>query len=696
MAQLTLRSALLGGIALGLAPAVTAQEGDTARKVEDTVYVFGTQATYAPGDSAGATRTDTPIVEIPQSLSVVTRDLIDDQAMTTMTDVVRYVPGVIMGQGEGHRDAPALRGNTTTSDFFIDGVRDDLQYLRDTYNVERVEVLKGASGLIFGRGSGGGVINRVTKDVFAAPGVGVVTELGSDALARIALDVGGQASETLGVRVNSVFETADGFRDFAEVERFGLNPTLGLRLSEATVVRFGAEYFSDERVTDRGVPSINGRPLEGFDTAFFGNPDVSPSEAEIATLRGSIEHEFAPGVTLKSTLSYGDYDKFYQNVFAAGAVTPAQTVALAAYNAGTERENLLSQTDLIVSAQAFGLEHQILVGLEFARQTTENLRVEAQFPAAGGAERLIVSLADRGRNAQPVFGRVSVNSTSDLDVISLLVQDQIALGESWKLLLGARYDRFDLSIDNRIGASFSREDSFVSPRVGAIWQPMPSASLYASYSQSFLPQSGDQFATLNATSAQAEPEEFTTYEVGGKWEITPELLLTSALYRIERSNSLAPGAAPGTVVQTGETRADGFELSLLGQVTPDWDVVAAYAWQDVEITSPLSGVPAGRRPTLTPENTVSVWNKYAITDRFAVGLGVVHQGESFASISNAVVLPAFTRADAAIFFDLNDRASLQVNVENLTDEDYFPTSHSDNNITPGAPTRVRARLTTRF
>lgn len=696
MTRFILRSTLLCGVAACLVPMGYAQETPDNSKVEGTVYVFGTQATYVAGDSAGATRTDTPIIEIPQSLSVITRDLIDDQALTTMADVVRFVPGVIMGQGEGHRDAPSLRGNTTTSDFFIDGVRDDLQYFRDTYNDERVEVLKGAAGLIFGRGSGGGVINRVSKDVFADPGLGVVAEAGSDALGRIAIDLGGRANDAIAMRVNTVYETTDGYRDFAEVERFGLAPALGFRLSDDTTLKFNAEYFTDERVTDRGVPSRNGRPLEGFDTAFFGNPDFSPSEVDVYSLRGSLEHAISHEISLKTTLAYGNYYKYYQNVFAAGSVSANNTVALAAYNAGTDRQNLFSQTDLILKTELLGLEHQILLGLELGQQSTDNSRIEAQFPAANGSERLTVSLSDRGRNAVPVFGRVSVNSTSDLDVFSFLFQDQISVTDNWQLLLGARYDRFDLKIDNRIGASFSREDSFISPRLGVIWLPVPTASLYASYSESHLPQSGDQFATLNATSAQAEPEEFTTYELGGKWEINPELLLTAALYRIDRSNSLGPGATAGSVIQTGETRSDGFELSILGQVTRNWDVVATYAWQDVAVTRATSAAPVGRRPTLSPENTASLWNKLSFTDKFSAGLGVIYQDESFASISNAVILPEFVRVDAALYYDLNETASLQLNIENITDEDYFATSHNDNNITPGAPTRFRARLTTRF
>jgi catecholate siderophore receptor len=229
-----------------------------------------------------------------------------------------------------------------------------------------------------------------------------------------------------------------------------------------------------------------------------------------------------------------------------------------------------------------------------------------------------------------------------------------------------------------------------------IYRPLEPLSLYASYSVSYLPSSGDQFNSLDATSAALEPEEFENIEVGAKWDMSPSLALSAAVYRLDRSNTRAPGATPGTIVLTGEQRSEGVEIAVSGAFTEDWELIAGYAYQDAEITRTTSAAPRGRSVALVPDHQLSLWNTYRFTPMLRAGVGVIHQDEMFASISNAVTLPSFTRVDAAVFFTLNDRFEAQLNVENLLDEDYFATSHNDNNITPGSPTAVRVGLTTRF
>ena len=202
---------------------------------------------------------------------------------------------------------------------------------------------------------------------------------------------------------------------------------------------------------------------------------------------------------------------------------------------------------------------------------------------------------------------------------------------------------------------------------------------------------------MNATSEALEPEEFENLEVGLKWELTPDLLFTAALYRLDRENTTAPDPTrPGQVVLTGSQRTEGFEAGLAGRITERWEVVGGYAWQDAEITSTTSAAPAGREVPLVPEHTFSLWNKYDFNDRFGAGLGVVHQTKMFASVSNTVTLPGFTRVDAAVFVRLTDTLQAQVNIENLFDKRYFPTSHGDNNILPGAPRAVRVSLNASF
>jgi catecholate siderophore receptor len=541
------------------------------------------------------------------------------------------------------------------------------------------------------------VINRVTKQADGERVRAVTAALGGFGFARASVDLGGALTEAANGRVNLVYEDAESYRDEAASERYGVAPSAALQIGEATSLRLSAEYFSDERVTDRGVPSLNGRPYDVSEKAFYGNAALSPSDVEARSLSAVLEHEFSEALTLRTVLLHGEYDKFYQNIFAAGPVNAAAgSVQLAAYNALTTRENLLSQTDLIWTGELAGMEHTLLFGVEAGTQSSDNLRIEGQFPAAGGLERLTVSLADRGRNAAVSFGRVSRSNANDLSLAALYVQDQVKLTDAVQVLAGVRFDRFDFDFENRIGADASRTDEFVSPRFGLVYEPVEDFAVYASWAQSYLPQSGEQFSNLTPTLADLEPEAFENSEIGLKWQPSDELLLTAALFRLDRTNTAAPGAVPGTTVLTGAQRSEGVELSLQGEVMRGWDVAAAYAWQNAEITETTSAAPAGRSAPLVPEQSASLWNKVRTTDRFDLGLGVIWQDDRFASISNAVVLPSYTRLDAAIYYQMSDDLGVQLNVENLTGEAYAATSHNDNNITLGAPLTAKLTLTSRF
>lgn len=681
-------SASVGGAAFA--------EPEPGEKREGTVYVYGTRDTYAADQSGSATKTDTLLIDLPQAINVLTRDLLDDQAISNVSDALRNIPGIVVAQGEGHRDAPILRGNVTTADFFVDGVRDDLQYIRDIYNTARLEVLKGPSGLIFGRGTGGGVINRVTKQADGETVRAFSAGAGSFDLWRATADFGGSIGTDAGVRLNGVYETAGSYRDFQDAERIGVSPAAGFLLSPSTRLTLNGEYYKDERLTDRGVPSVAGRPWDGSEKAFFGSPAFSQSEVTVTTLTATIDHTFNEALSVRSALIFGDYDKFYANMFAASSVSAAGAVALAAYTSATDRENLISQTDLIWKTSFLGADHTLLAGIETGRQDSVNLRIEGQFPGAANAERLSVSLLDRGVSAPVSFGRVSRDNVNELDLFAVYLQDQIALSNRIDLMAGVRFDRFDLAfVDNR-GADFSREDEFFSPRLGVVFKPLSDLSLYASWSQSHLPQSGEQFGNLTATLAALEPEQFENLEAGLKWQPGRELLFTAAIYQLDRDNTIAPGPASGTSVLTGSQRSEGLELTFQGEVRPGWDIVAGYAWQDAEITSVTSAAPTGRKVAMVPEHSVSLWNKIAVTERLSLGAGFVWRGESFTTVSNTVVLPDWGRADAGVYFDLSDALSVQLNLENLTGEHYWVSAHNDNNITPGAPFAARLTLTGRF
>jgi catecholate siderophore receptor len=677
-------------VSLALATAAQAQRVTEEPKTLPKISVEADESEeYGARASRVATKTDTPLLDVPQSISIVTSELIEDLDMRSMGDVVRYVPGVTMGQGEGHRDAPTLRGNATTADFFIDGVRDDVQYFRDLYNVERVEVLKGSNAMIFGRGGGGGVINRVSKRADGQHHGAATLEGGSNDNKRISADVGEGVSDRWSLRLNAMYEDSGSYRDFVTIERYGVNPTALLTLSDSTRIRFGVERFEDERTVDRGVPSLDGRPVPVDESVFFGNPGLSFSDATVNLANLTFEHEFSPNLQLRNHTVHGDYDKFYQNVYPNSAVDATGNVTLSAYHAGTERQNLFNQTDLTWRVRTGSVDHTILAGVEIGRQDTENFRNNSTY-----AE--VVPITNPVTRAPVSFDVPNQGNDVDVTVQSIYLQDQLGLTDRLQLIAGVRLDRFDVEFENHLnGQQFERDDEEVSPRVGLIFKPVGPASLYATYSVSFLPSSGDQFASLTATSAALEPEEFENMEVGVKWDVREDLSLTAAIYRLDRTNTTAPGPN-NTTVLTGAQRSEGIEFSLNGAVTERWSVVASYANQDAEITRTTTAAPAGRAVPLVPEHQFALWNRYRFTPKWGAGIGVTHLSEVFASITNGVELPSYTRMDAAIFFTPSERFEARLNVENVLDETYWWTAHNDNNITPGSPTAFRLGVTARF
>jgi catecholate siderophore receptor len=615
---------------------------------------------------------------------------------------MRYLPGVTIGQGEGHRDQITLRGNNSTADFFIDGLRDDIQYYRPLYNLERVEVLRGPNAMIFGRGGGGGVVNRVTKQPLLAMRIGGSASVNSFGAWHADADLNLPIGDNVGLRINAVHEEFANHRDVYEGRLNAINPAVRLLAGPATAFTLAYEYVDDARVVDRGVPSQAGRPLEGFRDTFFGARDGNNQlgfEAHI--LRGTAEHRFSAALSLTSRLLYADYDKIYRNAFPATAVTgPAgsRTVGVEAYIDSFVRENLFSQTDLVWKVSTGALAHTILAGVEIGRQDSVNQRINGFFdsgvPTSSQGRRTNVALSDPF-NVPPITFRSGPGERTTgtkVDVFALYVQDQVELGPV-ELVGGLRYDRFKLDAVNLLnGQTFARTDDLWSPRLGIVVHPVEPVSFYASYSRSFLPQSGDQFNSLDLTLAALEPEKFDNYEVGVKWQARPGLLVSAALYQLDRSNSRAPGPNPGQVVLTGAQRSRGLELEAVGKILPNWQLSLAYTLQEAQITTATAAAPAGRQVPQVPRHLFAAWTRHDFSDRLGVALGVTHQSESFASISNAVVLPAFTRVDAGLFFKLTDRVEAQVNVENLLGEDYFPTAHNDNNITPGAPLNARFTL----
>ena len=656
-----------------------------------------TSGEYMSDSVSSATKTLTSLRDIPQSLSVVGRRQLNDQMLTTIGDVVRYQPGITAHQGENNRDQIIIRGQSSSADFFVNGVRDDVQYLRDTYNLESVEVIRGPNALVFGRGGGGGVLNRVTKEASFAPSREITVQGGSFGDFRAAADINQPINDKFAFRVNGLAERSNSFRDFVKFRRYGIAPTFTFTPSNDTRLTFAYEFFRDQRTADRGITSFQNKPANVPISTYYGNPDDSEVNADVHLVSGTFEKQIGD-LNIRNRTMYGDYDRYYQN-YVPGAVNTAGTlVSISAYNNATRRKNLFSQTDLSYAFETGRLKHRLLGGFELGRQRTTNFRNSGFFNNT--ATSILVDFNDPTTDV-PVTFRQAVSDADNrlrLNVGAAYLQDQVEVSRYLQIIGGLRFDYFDLRYhNNRNNEDLRRIDRLVSPRLGVVVKPLAQLSIYGSYSVSYLPSSGDQFASLTNITQQLEPEEFRNYEVGVKWDIRHNISLTSALYRLDRTNTRSTDPNdPSRIVQTGSQRTNGFEFGLNGNITRAWSVTGGYSYQDAFITSTTAAAPAGRQVAQVPHHTFSIWNKYQFLRKLSVGLGIINRSDMFAAIDNTVVLQGYTRADAAVYYSFNETWRMQANFENLFNTRYYLNADSNTNISPGSPRALRVGLTARF
>ena len=688
------RIAVAVALALAAASQTHAQQAIDETRTMSRIAVEATeQPDYGSRESRTATKTDTPLIDVPQSASVISSAVIKDQSMQSLADVARYIPGAGMAQGEGNRDTIILRGNSSTADFFVDGVRDDVEYFRDLYNIDRVEALKGPNAMIFGRGGAGGVINRVTRQAEWDRTREVSIQGGSWSNARASFDLGDAVNDSVALRATGMYQNSESFRDGVELEGYGINPTSAVKLGEATVLRISYEYYHYDRTADRGIPSLNGRPYEVDPSVFFGDPDQSHTEATVNLATVVLDHDFSDTMQLRNRTVFGDYDKFYQNVFPGAINAAASTVTISAYNNAQQRENLFNQTDLTFALDTGSVTHRFLTGVEIGRQVTDNFRNTGFFNNT--STTYDTPLSDPTVSVPVTFRQSATDADNHgtAKIAALYVQDQIEFNPHFQAVLGLRYDQFEVDFTNhRTGVNFDTRDTPLSPRAGLIYKPVENLSLYTSYSRTFVPRAGAQLASLNLTNEALDPEEFENVEIGAKWDLDDGLSLTAAVFDLDRKNVVIPDPNDPTrsILVKGQT-TQGVELSASGNIGA-WSIQAGYAYQDGHLTDRLGGLDLAQ----LPRHVASLWNKYDFNQQWSAGLGVIYQAEMFAAADNLVTLPDFTRVDAGVFFTPNDHWRFQLNVENLLDEKYYANANSNNNISPGSPLAVRASITSRF
>lgn len=680
--------------------------------VQDEIVVVGH---YLYADQVNALKTPTPIIDVPQSLTIITADQLLERGFDSVADIISYTPGVNATQGEGHRDAVVFRGVRSTADFFVDGVRDDVQYYRPLYNLEQVEILRGPNALLFGRGGTGGILNRVTKK-------GVVGEAFTQYQASVntfggfaaQIDSNFATSDTTAFRLNAYYESLEGHRDFYEGDNYGINPTARVELGPDTTLDLSYEYLNHQRFIDRGIPTgADGRPVEAFDEIVFGDPELNTAEFEANILRANLSHAFSDSLKGNVVVAFGDYEKLYQNFYASGydqATTP-NVVTLDGYVDTTQRQRLTLAGNLVGEFETGQIGHTLIIGAEYLDTSNDNDRYNARWSSNGFTDdndtfTIMRPLALRGgagtnasgtatRNNFFATGSLNDRTESEIEVMSVFVQDQIEINPYFDVVLGARFDRFDQSTVNLFDlanpTTASRTDEMVSPRLGLIYKPLENISLYASYSEAFLPRSGEQFASTGSL----DPDEFEQAEIGVKWDFTQGMSFTAAYFQNDQTRADIDNAT-GEGFEVRGLEVEGFEVQLQGQVTEQFYLTAGYSYLEGETGN------GAEQPRELPENTFSVWGNYQVTDRFGFGLGATYQDESFITDFDPSIpgphptLPSYTRFDAAAYYELSDDLRLQLNIENLTDETYFPSAHSTHQVTVGAPLSARIAISGRF
>jgi catecholate siderophore receptor len=692
-----------------LAAAMASARADDEVQVVKIVGAREDNSAYVVNRSGGATKSDMALKDVPQTINVISAAVIRDLHATSLQDVLKTVPGVGLSTGDGQRDQVFIRGFTAIGDQFVDGFRDDALYFRDLSNIERLEVVKGPAAVLYGRGSSGGLVNRVTKK----PGLDInelSLSLSDHAGRRGEIDFG-RAGDTVAWRLTGAREKADSYRSQQSLDRTTLAPSMTVRLAADTKLLLQADYLEDRRLTDFGIPSYQGRPVNVDRATYYGAANAGLadySQSRVVSTAATLTHAFSSSLSLRNGLRYYHYDLNRNNTNISGNVNEvAGTMALGHAKLDRAEHGWSNQTELTQKLATGPVRHELLYGVEFGQQGKDSFSNAAVVVATNvSIFNPVLPVVDPARLGArtDTFGTYKTRAA--------YLQDAMVLSEQWKALLGVRYDAFrqQSRIANAAGvttADLARTDNAWSPRAGIVWQPDALQSYYASWSRSFQP-SGESFA-LAANNAELAPEITRNAEVGGKYDLWDgRANATVSLYRLERDNIKVTDPLTNRVVPVGKQRSDGLELTFNADLDKAWRLLAGYAYTDASIIEsvavdrsvnlPGSTVAAsipmlGKRATLTARHSGNLWLTRDLGHGLRAGAGVNAVGSRFANPGNTVTLPGYVTADAMLAYTAKHYEA-QLNLTNLGDTHYIVSGHgtSPNLSLPGAGRGVALTL----
>jgi catecholate siderophore receptor len=650
---------------------------------------------YVSVESETVAKLPIPTRDLPQAVEIVNRQLMESQAVRSMQDALYNVTSVVVAQGEGRRDQFLIRGFNALGDQFIDGIRDDAPYYRELANVERIEVVKGPAAVLYGRGSSGGLINRVTKRPSFEGAVGNADLIfGSYGLKRGVIDVGRPLiSDKFAFRLIGAGEETGSFRHYFFLRRGFIAPSLAWRPTSDTDVLMQVEYLQDHRLPDRGLPSYRGRPVDVPVGTYYGYPDKDSITNRAFSQAIKIDHKIDGAWSVRNVFRHIGYATDFYNTGPNGisVVNGQLRVLRFQYSGSSRQDNYFNQTEATGSFRLFDWQHLALVGIELGAQDRASTIYRNSTASS-------VALIDPVLTSPITSNRPTTNNDFDGRVLGLYAQDMITFARQWKLLAGARFDRFNQKLVDFLGGpTLQRIDREWSPRVGLVYQPTQLVSLYVSFTRSFQP-SGENLS-LATNNAEIGPETTRNYEAGVKATIVPwRLNMTLAVFRLERDNiKTTDPQNPTRLLPIGKQRTDGLETTFAGTPLRGLDLFGGFSLQSARIvrsTSVSAGVPLqGRRAGLIPQAMGNLWMTYALPKNFAIGFGAYGRSKVFTSANNLVTLPGFIRFDAGLFWR-REHYEAGINLRNITNRRYYETSNGDNGILPGAP--INGSFTLRY
>ncbi|HKY02138.1 MAG TPA: TonB-dependent siderophore receptor [Burkholderiales bacterium] len=659
---------------------------------------------YAAGTSTVGAKVPTPIRDIPQAVTVVPRAVMDAQGANTLQDALRYVPGITFSAGEGGNigDNINLRGQSARTDVFLDGFRDRSQYSRDTFFVESVEVLKGPSSLFFGRGSTGGVINQTTKQASLAPKNEVGVTVGTEDYYRATADFNRPLSETSAFRISTLAHTNESTRDVIEAERYGVAPSFKFGIGTPTEVTLSSMHQRNREIPDygfavtpNGTKQNPGKPMRADHDNFYGyTDDYFDQDVDVFTAR--VEHIFSPTLKLRNQTQYS---------MTSVDARPTRVQSIDPFlkrplDREVDDNSLFNQTDLIIKANTGSIKHTFIAGVEIGREEYERDSfgwTPQDFPGTGSIGNPVHESLP-GSGARRLDDQISVDATT----FAVYLNDNIEFTKQWKLAVGLRWDRYDaeqktIDVDGDGGGQdkFGRVDKDLSGRIGLVYQPTETQSYYISYGTSFNPSAETVSIGNNTLDDDGEPlppEKNESYEIGAKWDfLNGDLSVTTALFRIDKTDARTEDPITEEVELQGSTRVDGFEIGFSGRITPAWQVFGGYTYLDGEVRDFFDGGESfdGNQLQNTPEHSFSFWTSYFLTPEWEVGGGFVYSSERVLNNANTAVTDGYTRYDATIAYHQKSY-DIRLNVLNLSDEEYFEVASSGRAV----PAKGRTALVT--